>query len=107
MLVFCHSKVHPNRRSLLVRERHGIKLKAPDKRSPCKGNVARVKSARCRAPRIRRSMRAAAAGHIQTWDMLDVACIDPRTADLSLGAMACETRPLFLAADTRTDAPLS
>ena len=44
---------------------------------------------------------------MQTWDKLDVACIDPRTADLPLGAVACDPRRVFRAADTRTDAPLA
>src|SRR6476660_4722803 len=79
-------------------------------RTPARANVAWPESllvatalARAGARRLSRSQW----GQIETWNKLDVACIDPRTADLPLGPMACDPRGVFRAADTRADAPLA
>src|SRR5437660_9974650 len=59
MPISCHFKVDPAERPLLVGERHGIKLEAPDRRTPAGATWLSESLLVAGVPRIRRGVRAA------------------------------------------------
>src|SRR6266404_2587788 len=110
MPISCHFKVHASSTPFIGWRKAWHKVKCAGSEGPCKGNVAWRESLLVAAAFPRADVPPLVAEpqeQIETWNKLDVACIDPRTADLPLGPVACDPRGVFRAADTRADAPLA